>query len=159
MTVKEIAQAIGKDASTVSRWVEKVSCKMQEVYRKVQEAKATSKPADYNLKETCQIIESGMGSDVASVFYANATGMKSHEMIKPEESKQIDHKAMAELRRAFDRGLISVDEFRIAIGLKYPKSEILDPSIAKQVYAVACNAYEKKNKLKQLEDKSGTLDL
>ena len=72
MTVKEIADAVGKNPATVARWVEKVSRKMQEVSRKVQEAKATSVAADYDLDETCAIIQEGMGANAAGIFRANA---------------------------------------------------------------------------------------
>lgn len=72
MTVKQIAEAVGKDPATVSRWVSVVSAKVQEVYCKVQEAKATSKPARYTLEEACQIIEGGMGKAAADVYRTNA---------------------------------------------------------------------------------------
>ena len=150
MTVKEIAQAVNKDPATVSRWVQSVSCKMQEVSCKMQEAKQTKKPADYTLEETCAIIAEGMGQDVASVFRENA--MKAQA--KPQV---ITDQRMAELRRAFDRKLISADEYRMGIGLQYPKADMLDPKIAKQIYAVACQAIEKKKKQILLEYQSPKL--
>ena len=73
MTTREIAESVGKDYSTVSRWIEKVSCNMQEIYCKVQEAKRTSKPADYEPREVAAIIAQGMGDDVAGAFKVNAT--------------------------------------------------------------------------------------
>jgi hypothetical protein len=73
MTTKEIAESVGKDYSTVSRWIEKVSCNMQEVYCKVQEAKRTSKPADYEPREVAAIIAQGMGDDVAGIYRENMT--------------------------------------------------------------------------------------
>lgn len=73
MTTKEIAEAVGKDYSTISRWIEKVSCKVQEVYCKVQEAKRTSKPADYEPREVAAIISQGMGDDVAGIYRENMT--------------------------------------------------------------------------------------
>lgn len=91
MTVKEIAQAVGKDPATVSRWVEKVSCKVQEVSCKVQEAKATKKPADYTLSETIKIIKEGMGDSAAGVFEANATA-------KPEAGKLPNGTQLKEIR-------------------------------------------------------------
>jgi len=72
MTTKQIAEAVGKDQRTVARWVSQVSDKMTEVYDKVSEAKATSKPADYNLEETCAIIEAGMGKNAADIYRTNA---------------------------------------------------------------------------------------
>jgi len=73
MTVREIAEAVGKNPATVARWVEKTSRKMQEVSRKVQEAKATSKPADYTEAETIAIIREGMGEVPAGVYQAAAS--------------------------------------------------------------------------------------
>jgi len=107
MTVKEIALAVGKDASTVARWVQVVSCKMQEVSCKMQEAKATSKPADYTLNEACQIIEQGMGKDVADVFRANAVNA---EMTKPKI--KLSGAMLAEVNKSFDRGIIDKNEAR-----------------------------------------------
>ena len=75
MTTKQIAEAVGKNPATVARWVNKVSLKMREVSRKVQEAKATSKPADYDLDETCAIIEAGMGANAAGVYRASAQNL------------------------------------------------------------------------------------
>lgn len=72
MTVKQIAEAVGKNPATVARWVEKTSRKVQEISRKVQEAKATSKPAEYTVEETCEIIAAGMGANAAGIFRANA---------------------------------------------------------------------------------------
>ena len=72
MTTKEIAEAVGKDERTVARWVSRVSDKMPEVSDKVSKAKATSKAADYNLDETCAIIEIGLGKNAASLFRENA---------------------------------------------------------------------------------------
>jgi len=84
MTTKQISESVGKDPATVARWIESVSCKMQEVSRKVQEAKATKKPADYTLAEVCQIIEEGMGKAAADVYRTNAA---SAEMQKPQKTK------------------------------------------------------------------------
>jgi len=148
MTVKEIAKAVGKEERSVHNWVKQTSAENAQVYAKIAQAKETSKAADYTLEEVCQIIESGMGKDVAGVFMANAKNPAKD--IRPLPN-------MAELRRAFDRGLISADEYRIGIGLNYPKSDMLDPQIAKQVYAVTCSAIDRKKKQQLLEDKSGKL--
>jgi hypothetical protein len=72
MTTKEISNAVGKNPATVARWIERTSRKVQEVARKVQAAKATQEPADYDLEETCAILEQGMGKNAAGIFRANA---------------------------------------------------------------------------------------
>ncbi len=73
MTTREIAEAVGKDASTVSRWVSETSCKMQQISCKMQQARETSMPADYDIEETCAIIETGMGKNAADLFRMSAS--------------------------------------------------------------------------------------
>jgi len=51
MTVKEIAEAVGKDARTVARWVTKASDVMSGISDKVSKAKITATPADYNRED------------------------------------------------------------------------------------------------------------
>jgi hypothetical protein len=72
MTTKEIAELVGKDYSTVSEWIEKASCDMQDIYCKVQEAKKTSRPADYEPFEVAAIIAPFMGDDAAAFAYCEA---------------------------------------------------------------------------------------
>jgi hypothetical protein len=71
MTTKQIAQAVGKAERTVHGWVAKASARFAQISVKVAEAKATSKPADYTLDESVQIIEIGMGKNAASLFREN----------------------------------------------------------------------------------------
>jgi len=59
MTVKQIAEAIGKKERNIHNWITKLSVKNAEIYAKIAEAKRTSKPAEYTLKETISIIEIG----------------------------------------------------------------------------------------------------
>ena len=99
MTVKEIAEAVGKNPATVARWVEKTSRKVQEISRKVQEAKATSKPADYTLEETCSIIEAGMGANAAGIFRVNAERGNVPATLESTDD---------ELDRAFKLALVSL---------------------------------------------------
>lgn len=72
MTTKEIAEAVGKPERTVQNWTKKLSAKMEQVSAKMEQARKTSKPADYDLEETCAIIERGMGKNAASLFRENA---------------------------------------------------------------------------------------
>lgn len=99
MTTKEIAEAVGKDASTVSRWIVETSCKMQEVSCKMQEAQQTKKPADYTLEETCAIIETGLGKNTADLFRMNAAQKqeqkRSSEDVAMIETLKMSTKAMA----------------------------------------------------------------
>jgi hypothetical protein len=71
MTTKDIAEAVGKDERTVQRWVSKASDKMSLVSDKMSSS-TSMHPADYDLDETCAIIEAGMGANAAAVYRANA---------------------------------------------------------------------------------------
>jgi phage anti-repressor protein len=82
---------------------------------------------------------------------------KAKSLPRPKDAKELTHQTMAELRRAFDRGLISADEYRLGIGLKYPKADMIDPKLAKQIYAVACQAIERKTKQAQIEQSTPQL--
>ena len=83
MTVKEIAQAVGKKERAVHNWVKEVSAKNAQVSAKIAQAKATSKPADYTIEETIKIIESGIGAEAAGVFRANAEQTESKDKTTP----------------------------------------------------------------------------
>ena len=82
MTVKEIADAVGKSERSVQRWIEKTTTeKISVVNDKMSlvnsiKSKAGSKdsvhPADYDLDEALLIIEAGLGKNAAGVFRANA---------------------------------------------------------------------------------------
>lgn len=72
MTTKEIAEAVGKPERTVQNWTKKLSAKMEQVSAKMEQARKTSKPAEYDLDETCAIIEIGLGKNAASLFRENA---------------------------------------------------------------------------------------
>jgi len=75
MTVKEIAEATGKDESTIRRWVKKVAGKMPVIAGKMH-ASSPMKPADYTKEETLAIIREGMGEVPAGVYEASAETQK-----------------------------------------------------------------------------------
>jgi hypothetical protein len=72
MTTKEIAEAVGRPERTVQNWVKALSAKMEQVSAKMEQARKTSVAADYDIGETCAIIEQGMGKNAASLFRENA---------------------------------------------------------------------------------------
>lgn len=72
MTVKEIAEAVGKTDRGVRKWVAKASEKRSVIAEK-SSVSSPMKPADYTLDETCTIIEAGMGKNAAGIFRANAS--------------------------------------------------------------------------------------
>lgn len=61
MTTKQIAEAVGKDETTVRRWVKRASGKMPSASGKMSSA-GHGKSADFTLDETVAIIEEGMGN-------------------------------------------------------------------------------------------------
>ena len=71
MTTKEIAKAVGKDVSSVQRWVKRMNGKMQSIDGKMQYSNSTN-PADFDLTETISIIENGMGKNAANLYRMNA---------------------------------------------------------------------------------------
>jgi predicted transcriptional regulator len=72
MTTRQIAEAVGKPEQTVRNWVRRLASKMDAVKAKL-DVSSPSKPADYDLNETCLIIETGLGKNAASLFRENAS--------------------------------------------------------------------------------------
>lgn len=71
MTTKEIAEAVNKDVTTVQRWIKRLNGKMQSIDSKMQSS-SPMKPAEFNLEETCSIIEVGLGKNAADIYRMNA---------------------------------------------------------------------------------------
>lgn len=72
MTTKEIAEAVGKTERSVQGWAKKAGEKIASVGEKIASA-GHGKPADYDLDETCAIIEKGLGKNAASLFRESAS--------------------------------------------------------------------------------------
>jgi hypothetical protein len=81
MTVKEIAIATSKPEQTVKNWVKKTSAKMDQVRSKMDQAFESRKPADYDLDETCAIIETGLGKNAANMYRMNAKSQNNASAI------------------------------------------------------------------------------
>lgn len=73
MTVKEIAEAVGKDERSVQRWTKKAGDKMSSISGKMT-LSSPMNPADYDREETCAIIEAGMGKNAADIYRTNVEG-------------------------------------------------------------------------------------
>jgi hypothetical protein len=119
MTTKQIAEYLGKPERTVRDWVKALSAKSAEVLAKIAEARATSKPADYDLAETCQIIEEGMGKDVADVYRTNAVNAEMAKApTRPVEppSSLPDWRRLKELRLLAEGGYIDARQVQLLIG-------------------------------------------
>lgn len=82
MTTKEIAEATGKAEKTVRTWTKKTAAKSATMTAKMA-ASSSVHPADYDLSETCQIIETGMGKNAADLFRMSAKE-------KPDTDSRLD---------------------------------------------------------------------
>lgn len=71
MKAKQIAEATGKAEKTVRTWAFKLAAKSADIKAKIA-ASSPMYPADYDLEETCQIIEHGMGKNAADLFRMSA---------------------------------------------------------------------------------------
>jgi len=71
MTTKEIAQALNTDVRNVQNWVKSISVKITSINEKFT-LSSPRYPANYDLEETCLIIEEGLGKGTADAFRTNA---------------------------------------------------------------------------------------
>jgi DNA-binding Lrp family transcriptional regulator len=121
MTTTEIAQAVGKTEQSILNWVKKMlDPKFLELHPNLLDVsnsislKAGNKdphhPADYTQEETLAIIEAGMGADAAGIFRANAA-------TSLQRPPQVPGAYLRELRLAYDKALISRDDWRRLAGL------------------------------------------
>jgi hypothetical protein len=102
MTTKEIAEATGKDVSTVQRWIKKMNGKMQSIDSKMQSSNSTN-PADFNLEETIFIIEYGMGKNAAALYRMSA---KDGHVQNDDVSRQNDYVTKSDMAE-FGKSLVS----------------------------------------------------
>jgi len=72
MNTREIASAVNKNDRSVQRWIKTLSVKVSSINDKMSSSSPMS-PADYNLAETCMIIEHGLGKNAAEIFRMNAS--------------------------------------------------------------------------------------
>lgn len=90
MTTKEIAEAVGKDERSVQRWAKRTGDKVSSVSDKVSSVQKTNRPADYDLEETCAIIETGMGKNAADLFRMSANSApKQKDSLLTEKDIQL----------------------------------------------------------------------
>lgn len=72
MTTKEIADSTGKAERTIQRWAKTTGVKVASIGVKVASVGKSGIPANYDLSETCQIIETGMGKNASNLFRMSA---------------------------------------------------------------------------------------
>lgn len=152
MTVKEIAEAVGKPQRTVQDWVKKISAKSASIGAKLASSSSTY-PADYTLSEVIEIIRTGAGDSIADTFATNA-----QEQSKPERKKKqaLSGAMLREMRMIYGaEGAASrIDQY---MGFSshenvevYPVAANLG-RISKQAYAVEMK-YRRKKRAQQIED-------
>lgn len=88
MTVKEIAEAVGRDERSVRRWINKASDKMSGLLDKLSDAEKTKKATDYTEEETLFIIEVGLGKNAAGVYRANAANKNALATITQPQKQE-----------------------------------------------------------------------
>lgn len=71
MTVRQIADAVGRPEKTVRNWVKRVAIEGSSMAAKLAVSTSTY-PADYDLDETCKIITIGLGRNAAGLYRENA---------------------------------------------------------------------------------------
>jgi hypothetical protein len=145
MTTKEIAAAVGKAEKTARTWVMNLSAKSATIEAKLA-ASSPMNPARYTLAEVCEIIEEGMGADVAGAFRVNATAA---EMVRPS-SGRMNGKQMEYLYKMAASGMISPEEVKAMLGvcpvaapLQIEGPASLPSKIEKQIYGIAHNVVRK----------------
>lgn len=88
MTIKEIAESVGKESRTVRRWTGKASDKMSVIADKMS-ASSPMSPADFDLEEVILIIETGMGKNAAAVYRQNAAQNEPRTNVQGDEMMPI----------------------------------------------------------------------
>ena len=101
MTTKEIALAVGKEERTVQRWVKRLADKMPSINDKMSSS-SPMRPADYNLTETLQIVEEGMGKNAAGIFRANANTQRKGEHTDVQYGMELVFGAIGKLAKRVD---------------------------------------------------------
>ena len=153
MTVKEIAQAVGRDERTVQRWVKSAADKMSSINDKMSSSTSTY-PARYTLPEVIEIIRTGAGDQVADTFATNAQLSNTQEKVATlPNGKQLE-----ELRKIFGQEAGEIVKYVIGYGAKIDgKVEVIPVSgnlgrISPQAYAVEMKIRQQR-KNRKLEDK------
>ena len=154
MTVKEIAQAVGRDERTVRRWVNEAADKMSVIADKMS-VSSPAKPASYTLPEVIEIIRAGAGDQVADTFATNAQLSNTQEKVATlPNGKQLE-----ELRKIFGQEAGEIVKYVIGYGSNTDgKVEVIPVSgnlgrISPQAYAVEMRIRQQR-KSRQIEDNS-----
>jgi transposase len=120
MTTKQIAQAVGRSERRVQEWAKRTGAKTASVGAKIAQAHASGKAADYDLEETCLVIETGLGKNAAGIYRANAA-----RDVSP--APQISDRRLDRLEVLVERLLGAVVSFVPASGAPRPQAALSEP--------------------------------
>jgi transcriptional regulator with XRE-family HTH domain len=143
MTTKEIAMAVGKDESTVRRWLRDLAGKIPAIAGKMH-ASTSTYPADYTLEETIEIIREGMGDSAAGIFQANSQQTKPGSLRLPN-GKQLQHMIQIYGPEEAGKRIDFLMGYSEAMPEFVPVVERLG-RISKQAYAVEMKYREQQNR-------------
>ena len=104
MTLNQIAGLAGRDESTVRKWIKSVTGKTPEISgktpltsgifvhisEKISDAKKSSKPAQFTLEETIEIIKAGGNETLANLLLENANRQQAIEAESTLSPKDIN---------------------------------------------------------------------
>lgn len=152
MTVKEIAEAVGKTDRAIRNWANSAAENNSVIAEKIS-ASTSSHPADYTLSEVIEIIRTGAGDSIADTFATNAeSNSETQQKKKPElsgamlrEMRMIYGKEGAASRIDQYMGFGSHDNVEV-----YPVAANIG-RISKQAYAVEMKI-RRERKNRQIED-------
>ena len=101
MTVREIAEPLGKKKRVVHDWTLKTSAKNAQVRAKIAEAKETKKPADYTLEETLEIIETAWVKMPPEVYRASIKHDKTESAVTRSDLAAFGATIVSEVMKQF----------------------------------------------------------
>ena len=146
MTIKQIAEVVGRDERTVRNWVYTASEKSS-VYLEKMSASVSSKPADFNEKEVFEIMKAGLGEKLAGVYAYNA--LLSKQLKTPVTTKEEIAGFVAETVTTMMPKLF--DKFERYLDKKFASLNV--PTTEKQINSNVAQYLE--GKIQTLEQKLG----
>jgi len=96
MTTKMIAESVGKDVTSIQRWIKKLNGKMQSIDDKMS-LSSPMNPANYTLEETLVIIEQGLGKNAADIYRMNAQPTQNAEVVTKSDLADFGKAIVAEM--------------------------------------------------------------
>lgn len=149
MTVKEIAEAVGKTDRAIRNWANSAAENNSVIAEKIS-ASTSTHPADYTLSEVIEIIRTGAGDSIADTFATNA-----QDQSQPKNENKLSERMLQQIRLSVRDGLLTKEEGRHILGVE----KITEPvavveylgRISKQAYAVE-KRVRREQMTRQIED-------